>query len=66
VKAGIMDDAEGYDPTRDLAVLVMQYEPTGPDGGAVSQALSRLRGHLDLRTVETIEAGLRALYGKDA
>jgi hypothetical protein len=69
VKAGIIDD-DGYDPTRDLAVvLAVDSASTGnvrqPSPG-YAQALANLRANLDMRAVETIEAGLRALYGKDA
>ena len=68
VKAGIVDEGEGYDPSRDLAVVlavdsVATGDITGTSGYA--RALANLRANLDMRAVETIEAGLRALYGKD-
>jgi hypothetical protein len=67
VKAGIMDDAEGYDPSRDLAVLVTWADYMDLGGGEVGQALSRIRHHLSLPCrLEDVEAALRALYGKDS
>jgi hypothetical protein len=67
VKAGIMDDAGGYDPLGDIAVVLAHLHKTGVMGGGdAGVALDNLRSHLDMRAGETIEASLRALYGKDA
>jgi hypothetical protein len=68
VKAGIIDD-DAYDPSRDLAAVII----AAADGSyrartslALADGLANLGQHLDLRNVDAAEAGLRALYGKDA
>lgn len=55
-----------YDPVDDLAVLLRQYDPDGPDGGQVAQALANLRSHLDMSTPERLGASLRAHFGREA
>jgi len=65
VKAGCMD-APDYDPTHDLAVILnWSHHDYGMGGRDFQGALNNLREHLDLSEIETAEAGLRTLYGKD-
>jgi hypothetical protein len=54
-----------YDPTRDLAVVLAWTTMHGVDA-PVRPAITNLREHLDLRTAESAEAGLRMFYGKEA
>lgn len=59
-----------YNPTDDLAVLVMFAElnnlvlKPSPAESQVAQALANLRTHLDLSSVETVAYQLEAYFGK--
>jgi hypothetical protein len=54
-----------YEPVHDLAVILnCSHRDYGMGGHDFQQALANLRSHLDLRAVETAEAGLNGFFGR--
>lgn len=51
-----------YDPVHDVAVALMHASFYESDGGEVARSMANLSSHLDMRAVETIEAGLRGFF----
>lgn len=57
---------KAYDPAHDLAVAVLHADFYESDGGEVAASLANLRAHMDLSSVEAVEAQLEDLFGKRA